>query len=185
MPNQCTLRESVQLFEWFTSCENGSTFMEDDLGPDNQLTSQWVWITSLQPPVRTVLKCYTTAYNQDATFLKRIKVTKHIDLQFCPQKFNARHVCSDHTLQQHLHCHCRQLRKHLATCMSKQHWPCETWALCRSEYQNHGLLGQVGMNISEKLLPPSCALKMDAGDFSKMFVPNHQTMYMVSYLRKQ
>jgi len=40
MPKQCTLRGSVKLFEWFTSCEDGSTSMEDDPGPDNQLTSQ-------------------------------------------------------------------------------------------------------------------------------------------------
>lgn len=40
MPKQCTLRENVKLFEWFTSCEDGSTFMEDDPGPDNQMTSQ-------------------------------------------------------------------------------------------------------------------------------------------------
>jgi len=41
------------------------------------------------------------------------------------------------------------------------------------------------MNISEKLLPPSCALKMEEADFSKMFVPNHQTTYMVPHHRKQ
>lgn len=40
MPKQCTQRENVKLFEWFTSGEDGSSFMEDDPGPDNQLTSQ-------------------------------------------------------------------------------------------------------------------------------------------------
>jgi len=47
MPKQCTLRENVKLFEWFTSWEDGSTYTEDDPGPDNRLTSQWVWIIPL------------------------------------------------------------------------------------------------------------------------------------------